>query len=126
MRATLIATELLATTAVAIALVATASVAKVLLAGCGGYLAYEPADLEAPVAPVRYLNRSSDDSSLAALVRASGYAGEWPPDPWRLDTLTLTAQRIEVPARTVTLHLFADPCEESESLKISGVRYGHR
>jgi outer membrane protein TolC len=86
MRATLSATELLATTAVA-----TASVATVLLGGCGGYLAYEPADLEAQVAPVRYLNRSSDDSSLAALVRASGYVGEWPPDPWRLDTLTLTA-----------------------------------
>ena len=100
MRATLSATELLVT----------AAIATVLLGGCGGYLAYEPADLEAQVAPTSYLNRSSDDSSLAALVRASGYAGEWPPDPWRLDTLTLTARRIEVPARTVTLHLFADPC----------------
>lgn len=86
MRAMLIATRLLATTAVA-----TASFATALLAGCGGYLAYEPADLEAQAAPSRYLERSSDDSSLAALVNASGYAGKWPPDPWRLDTLTLTA-----------------------------------
>ena len=67
MRATLNATELLATTAVA----------TVLLGVCGGYLAFEPADLEAQVAPTSYLNRSSDDSSLAALsgqavTRASG------------------------------------------------------
>jgi cobalt-zinc-cadmium efflux system outer membrane protein len=91
MRATLIATESLAAMSVTSASVAAASVFTALLAGCSGYLAYEPADLEVQAAPTRYLDRSSDDSSLAALVRASGYAGEWPPDPWRLDTLTLTA-----------------------------------
>lgn len=86
MRATFIATELLATM-----LVATASVASALLSGCSGYVAYEPADLEARTVPTRFLERSSDDGGLADLVRASGYSGEWPPDPWRLDTLTLTA-----------------------------------
>jgi len=81
MRAALIATELLAAM----------SVATTFLAGCGGYLAYEPAELEAQAAPTTFMERRSDDSSLAELVRESGYSGEWPPDPWRLDTLTLAA-----------------------------------
>jgi len=90
-RATLIAANLLAAASVAITSVATVLVATTLLAGCAGYLAYEPADVEARAAPDGFLNRSSDDSSLAELVKASGYAGAWPPDPWRLDTLTLAA-----------------------------------
>ncbi len=63
----------------------------VVIAGCGGYLAYEPADPEQDAAPTSFMNRSSDDGTLAELVKASGYPGKWPPDPWRLDTLTLTA-----------------------------------
>lgn len=66
-------------------------IASVFVAGCEGFLAYTPADIEEQAAPDEYLNRSSDDSSLADLVKASGYEGKWPPDPWRLDTLTLTA-----------------------------------
>jgi len=66
-------------------------IAGVFVAGCGGFLAYTPADVEEQDAPTEFMDRSSDDGGLAELVRASGYEGEWPPDPWRLDTLTLTA-----------------------------------
>ena len=65
--------------------------ASAFVTGCGGYLAYTPADVNEQAAPDDYLSRSSDDNSLAELVSASGYKGEWPPQAWNLDTLTLTA-----------------------------------
>ena len=46
-----------------------------------GFLAYAPADVKEQAAPSKILNRSSDDSSLAYLVKASGYEGELPPQP---------------------------------------------
>ncbi len=73
------------------ALLAGALLAALLVAGCGGFLAYTPAGIEDQVTPEEFLSRRSDDASLADLVKASGYQGEWPPDPWRLDTLTLIA-----------------------------------
>ena len=70
---------------------AAALFAAAVVAGCGGYLAYEPDDVEQEATTTSFMKRSSDDNTLAELVKASGYSGEWPPDPWRLDTLTLTA-----------------------------------
>jgi hypothetical protein len=61
--------------------------ACILIAGCAGFLEQASADFEEQAAPIRFLKRSSDGSRLADLVRASGYEGEGPPGPWRLDPL---------------------------------------
>lgn len=65
--------------------------ASVLLCACPARLPYQPADLEDDTVAAKFADRAADDRSLAELVRASGYDDEWPPERWRLDTLTLLA-----------------------------------
>jgi len=60
-----------------------------LLSACPARLPYQAADLREQAAPAEYANRSANDASLANLVRAAGYEGQWPPQQWNLDTLTL-------------------------------------
>ena len=62
-----------------------------LLSACPARLPYKPVDLEEQAARVEFQNRAADDATLVELVRASGYEGMWPPEQWRLDTLTLLA-----------------------------------
>ncbi len=63
--------------------------AGALVAGCSSRLPYTPAELEQQTVPAEFMDRTADDPTLADLVRASGYDGQWPPEQWRLDTLTL-------------------------------------
>ncbi len=65
--------------------------ASVLLCACPSRLPYQPVKLEDEAARGEFPQRAVDDTSLAALVRDSGYDDEWPPKRWRLDTLTLLA-----------------------------------
>lgn len=62
---------------------------SVLLSACQAQLPYQALDLQEQAAPAAFSVRTADDATLAALVRASGYQETWPPDQWRLDTLTL-------------------------------------
>jgi len=61
----------------------------VLLCACAGRLPYQNARLEQQAAPEQFKERSPQDTSLADLVRAAGYEGQWPPLQWDLETLTL-------------------------------------
>lgn len=61
------------------------------LGACVGRVEYTPGDLDQQAALNAYAQRAPDSSALADLVRASGYEGQWPPEQWRLDTLTLLA-----------------------------------
>ena len=63
--------------------------ASVLLCACPGRLPYQPIDLDEKAATAGFPDRAADDTTLAGLVRASGYDDQWPPEQWRLDTLTL-------------------------------------
>jgi hypothetical protein len=63
--------------------------ASVLLCACPGRLPYQPVDLDEKPAAAEFPDRAADDTTLAELVRASGYEDEWPPERWRLNTLTL-------------------------------------
>ncbi|MGD2141282.1 MAG: TolC family protein [Burkholderiales bacterium] len=63
--------------------------AGALLCACTGHLPYREADLQEQATPAQFQDRSADDTSLADLVRAAGYDGQWPPQYWRLGTLTL-------------------------------------
>ena len=63
--------------------------AGALVAACSSRLPYAPSDVEQQAAPAEFMDRAADDPTLADLVRASGYDGQWPPEQWRLDTLTL-------------------------------------
>jgi cobalt-zinc-cadmium efflux system outer membrane protein len=63
--------------------------ASVLVAACSSRLPYTPDELEQQAAPTEFMDRAADDPTLADLVRASGYDGQWPPEQWRLSTLTL-------------------------------------
>jgi outer membrane protein TolC len=67
----------------------TALVASALVTACSTRLPYAPAELEEQAAPTEFLGRAVHDRTLADLVRASGYDEQWPPEQWRLDTLTL-------------------------------------
>lgn len=70
---------------------AAALLANVLLAGCIPWAGYSPAGIDEQAAPTQFLSRTADDSTLANLVEASGYPSQWPPQHWRLDSLTLLA-----------------------------------
>jgi outer membrane protein, heavy metal efflux system len=51
---------------------------------------YAPRPLEG--APLQaHLDRSPEDAGLSGLVAAVGYRGNWPPEQWTLETLTLAA-----------------------------------
>lgn len=63
--------------------------AAALGAACSSRLPYTPGELEQQAAPTQFMDRTANDPTLADLVRASGYDGQWPPEQWRLDTLTL-------------------------------------
>ncbi|UCH48079.1 MAG: TolC family protein [Betaproteobacteria bacterium] len=63
--------------------------ASVLLCACPAHLPYEPVDLDEKSPSAGFRDRAADDITLAELVSASGYKDEWPPERWRLDTLTL-------------------------------------
>ena len=63
--------------------------AGALVAACSSRLPYTPAELEQQAAPTEFMDRAANDPTLADLVRASGYDGQWPPEHWRLETLTL-------------------------------------
>jgi len=67
----------------------TVVIAGALVTACSTRLPYTSADLERQAAPSEFMDRAADDPTLADLVRASGYDKQWPPDQWRLDTLTL-------------------------------------
>ena len=63
--------------------------AVTVLSACPSRLPYTPQELEQESVPSEFMNRSANDPTLADLVRASGYDQPWPPEQWRLDTLTL-------------------------------------
>ena len=63
--------------------------ASVLLCACPGRLPYQSVDLDEKPAAAEFPDRAADDTTLAELVRAGGYEDEWPPERWRLNTLTL-------------------------------------
>jgi cobalt-zinc-cadmium efflux system outer membrane protein len=63
--------------------------AAAVLSACAGRLPYQAAGLEQKTAPEQFQERDADDASLADLVRATGYDGQWPPSQWHLETLTL-------------------------------------
>lgn len=63
--------------------------AGALVTACSSRLPYTPDELEPQAAPAGFMGRTADDPTLADLVRASGYEGQWPPEQWRLETLTL-------------------------------------
>ncbi len=65
--------------------------ASLMLCACPARLPYQPAELESQAAPAEFTNRTTDDVTLATLVGAAGYEQRWPPEQWRLDTLTLLA-----------------------------------
>ena len=66
-----------------------ALLASALVTACSTRLPYAPAELEEQAAPTEFLGRAVHDRTLADLVRTSGYDEQWPPEQWRLDTLTL-------------------------------------
>ena len=63
--------------------------AAVLMCACTNRLPYREAGLEQRAGAEQFQARSANDTSLADLVHAAGYEGQWPPSQWNLETLTL-------------------------------------